>query len=226
MTISVVMAAYNAERYIAAALDSILAQTRKPDEIIVVDDGSTDATQTVLQSYKHNILQINLSHVGGSQAFNAGISAANGEFLAFLDADDLWEKEKLRNQCILLEKDFSLDAVFGHVAQFISEDVPLEIGRQFFIPPPMPGISKNAMLVRRTSFLRVGIFDAHASVSEFTIWYARASAMGFRVQIEPEIVALRRLHEANTGRLKRGEQQQETLLGLKQSLDLRRKKRP
>lgn len=223
MKISVVMAAYNAERYIGAALNSVLAQTRRADEIIVVNDGSTDATLEALESYQRDIKQINLKHAGASRAFNAGISAAQGEFLAFLDADDLWEQKKLERQCLSLEENPDLDAVFGSVVQFVSEDAPAFVARQFHLSGPQPGINKNGMLVRRASFLRLGYFDPNTSISEFTGWFARATATGFQIRVEPDVVAFRRLHEANTGRLRRAEQQQETLLGLKQALDLRRK---
>jgi glycosyltransferase involved in cell wall biosynthesis len=227
MKISVVMAAFNAERYVAAAIESILAQTRKADEIIVIDDGSTDRTFEVLTRYEDNItFLLRQDNTGPAIALNRAISAASGDMLAFLDADDLWAEEKLSLQAHDLEKNPELDAVFGYIKQFISEDVPPEIARTYLVPDPQPGISKIGMLIRRAAFDRIGRFDDSTSVSEFAGWYARAQAMGIRVRVENQIVAFRRLHESNSGRLKRAEQQQETLFGLTLGFVLRRKKRP
>lgn len=226
MKISVVMAAFNAERYVAAAIDSILAQTRKAEEIIVVDDGSTDRTFDVLSRYKNEITLLRQGNTGPATAFNRGIETASGDLLAFQDADDLWAENKLELQSRALAENPDLDAVFGYVKQFISEDVPPEIARTYLVPDPQPGISKIGMLIRRAAFDRTGGFDSNLTVLEFVGWYTRAQAMGIKVRVENQIVAFRRLHESNSGRLKRNEQQQETLLGLKQALDLRRKKRP
>src|SRR5581483_306102 len=104
MKISVVMAAFNAERYVAAAIESILAQTRKADEIIVIDDGSTDRTFEVLTRYEDNITLLRQDNTGPAIALNRAISAASGDMLAFLDADDLWAEEKLSLQAHNLEK--------------------------------------------------------------------------------------------------------------------------
>ena len=225
MKISAVMAAFNAERYVAAAIESILAQTRKADEIIVVDDGSTDRTAEVLARYADKITLLRQENRGPATAFNRGIAAASGNMLAFQDADDLWAENKLDLQSCTLAEDPDLDAVFGYIKQFVSEDVPPEIARNYLVPDPQPGISKIGMLIRRAAFDRTGGFDSNLAVLEFVDWYARAQALGIKVRVENQIVAFRRLHESNSGRLKRAEQQQETLLGLKQALDLRRKKR-
>ncbi|MHC5190567.1 MAG: glycosyltransferase family 2 protein, partial [Planctomycetota bacterium] len=84
MKISVVIPAYNAEKHIARAIDSVLAQTRPADEIIVVDDGSTDATAEVVRSYGEKVIFIQQENAGVSVARNAGIEAASGDWIAFL----------------------------------------------------------------------------------------------------------------------------------------------
>jgi glycosyltransferase involved in cell wall biosynthesis len=108
MTIAVVIPAYNAAGYIRRAIDSVLAQTRRPDEIIVVDDGSTDDTATVVQSYGSGVKLIRQANAGASAARNTGINAATSEWIAFLDGDDEWLPNKLQLQTELLERNRQL----------------------------------------------------------------------------------------------------------------------
>jgi len=104
MKISVVIPAYNAGKYIGRTIDSVLAQTRSADEIIVVDDGSTDNTADVIRRYGEKVKYIHQANAGASVARNTGIKAACGEWIAFLDGDDEWVSEKLRLQVEHLER--------------------------------------------------------------------------------------------------------------------------
>ncbi|MCF7954580.1 MAG: glycosyltransferase family 2 protein [Phycisphaerae bacterium] len=96
--VSAVVPAYNAEKHIARAIDSILKQSRPADEIIVVDDGSTDATAEVVKAYGDKVRYIYQENSGVSVARNTGIEAASGNWIAFLDGDDEWCGEKLELQ--------------------------------------------------------------------------------------------------------------------------------
>jgi glycosyltransferase involved in cell wall biosynthesis len=96
--VSVVITAYNASRYLPETLESALAQTHSQREIILVDDGSTDETSARIEPYLSHIRLIQREHRGLAAARNAGLRAANGEFIALLDADDLWLPEKLEVQ--------------------------------------------------------------------------------------------------------------------------------
>jgi glycosyltransferase involved in cell wall biosynthesis len=96
--VSIVIPAYNASAYIVEAIESVLAQTVSPAEIIVVDDGSTDNTAAVLEPYQNRIRYIYQENAGVSAARNRAIEAANGDFIAFLDADDVWHPQKLEFQ--------------------------------------------------------------------------------------------------------------------------------
>ena len=93
--ISCIVPVFNGERYLAEALDSILAQTWRPLEVIVVDDGSTDGTAHIAAGYGAEVSYIHQANAGPAAARNRGLDAARGEFIAFLDADDLWHKDKL-----------------------------------------------------------------------------------------------------------------------------------
>jgi glycosyltransferase involved in cell wall biosynthesis len=98
LKISAVIPAYNAEKYIARSINSVLNQTCPVDEIIVVDDGSTDSTAEVIKSYGRKVRYIHQQNAGVSAARNTGIQAATCEWVAFLDADDEWLPEKIERQ--------------------------------------------------------------------------------------------------------------------------------
>ena len=101
--VSTIIPTYNCAAYIAEALESILAQTYPDVEIIVVDDGSTDSTRQVLEPYRGRIIYLHQENQGESVARNRGIEAAGGEFIAFLDADDLWLPTKLERQVAAMD---------------------------------------------------------------------------------------------------------------------------
>lgn len=119
--VSVIIPAFNSEGSIIQAIDSVFAQTYMPIEVIVIDDGSTDNTAELVKDYKKNGLQrgklsdliyIYQQNSGPSRARNTGIKAVKGEYIAFLDADDLWMENKIKKQIQLFEKDPNLDIVF------------------------------------------------------------------------------------------------------------------
>ena len=226
MRISTLIPVYNAERYVAAALDSVLSQTLPPDEIIVVD-GSTDGTPDVLRNYAGQIRIICKENRGVAHALNAALDVATGDTLAFLDADDLWLPEKLRVQAAALSADDKLEAVFGMVQQFASPDLDPQDAQRYAIPAePQPGISKTALLIRRRAFDRIGYFGEEYGSADFIDWYARANVLGLVSRMLPDLVVMRRHHPGNLGRRLRSEQQSETLEILKRSLDMRRRRLP
>lgn len=217
------MAVYNAERYVAQALDSILAQTAPPDEIIAIDDGSSDGTPDVLRQFATRVRIIHQPNYGVSHALNVAITESTGDALAFLDCDDVWLPDKLKIQSAALSSEKELEAVFGFVQQFVSPDLNVEIAQKYIVPDaPQPGISKNSMLIHRRAFERIGRFNEQLATSDFVEWYARANVLGLRWRMLPELVALRRHHPNNAGRRLRSTQHDEILKALKHSLDLRR----
>jgi glycosyltransferase involved in cell wall biosynthesis len=222
MKISTIVPLYNTCAYIVEAIDSILAQTRPADEIIVVDDGSTDGGSELLAGYGAKVCVIRQAHAGGATALNRGISQATGDTIAFLDADDLWARDKLeRQQSMLLAKD-GVDGVFGLVQQFDQRDT---MGGAGFSREPQHGVSRISLLIRRAAFDRCGLFDESMRVAEFVPWYARANVLGLTTEMLDHVVAYRRIHPNNSGIVRRDQQQQESLLGLKKALDLRRQRR-
>src|SRR5215472_561278 len=96
--ISVIIPAYNHARFLTPAIESVLSQTMEPSEIVVVDDGSTDETSSVLGTFGRQIRVVRQKNQGVAAARNRGAELATGEYLAFLDADDLWLPRKLEMQ--------------------------------------------------------------------------------------------------------------------------------
>ncbi|AMN47457.1 hypothetical protein ACG33_10156 [Steroidobacter denitrificans] len=116
--VSVVVAAYNPGRYVEAAVRSVLEQSMPDLEIIVVDDGSTDNTAAVVESFMHDprVHLIRQKNAGQPRAKNAGLRAARGRFIAFCDADDLWVKDKLEKQLPAFDSDARIGVVYSQVA--------------------------------------------------------------------------------------------------------------
>jgi glycosyltransferase involved in cell wall biosynthesis len=223
MRISTIMPAHNSERYIAQALESVLSQSRPPDEIIVVDDGSTDGTLDALRPFSTEARIARQENRGIAHALNTGISLAIGDALAFLDCDDLWLPEKLSLQSAALSAEQDLEAVFGYVRQFLSPELSDEVGGSYSMPDdPQRGITKNALLIWRRSFNRIGPFDEQYRLADFVDWYARAHVLGLRWRMLPEVLVFRRQHRENAGRQMRADQHQEILHALKRSIDMRR----
>src|ERR1700678_803249 len=119
-TISVIIPTYNRADLIGQALESALAQTHPADEIIVVDDGSTDDTERVVAQYAGQVRYMRQVNAGPSAARNRGIQAASGDFIALLDSDDLWVKDRLERQLAALTLHPGLDFIFGLEAKFNS----------------------------------------------------------------------------------------------------------
>jgi glycosyltransferase involved in cell wall biosynthesis len=221
--VSVVMPCYNGERYLAEAIDSVLGQTYRPVELVVVDDGSTDGSRRIAQGYGDRIRWTQHDHSGISAARNRGIALASGEFLGFLDADDLWTADKLERQVGALRDDPALGMVSGEMEQFVSPELAdrLESRIQFVdgaVSVRIPG----SVLVRRSEFDRVGPFSTALTTGEFMDWVSRASAAGVKSAQLPGVVLRRRIHDANHGLLRK-DAQADYLKVVKAAMDRRRK---
>ena len=220
--ISAIVPCYNAERYVGDALRSILGQTYRPVEVLVVDDGSTDGSPAVIRSFGDAVRGCRQVNAGVGAARNRGVALARGSFLAFLDADDVWPRGKLARQMAAFADDPSLGVVGGHVAQFVSPELPEELRTRFAsLPQRVPARVPGAMLIRREEFERVGAFATDVVSGDTIDWILRATEAGVKVHVLPDIVLERRIHTANHGLLRR-DAQRDYLRVLKSALDRRR----
>lgn len=220
--VSVIIPVYNRDRYLSEAIDSVFAQNYPAIELIIVDDGSTDRSAKIAQRYLPNLRYHYQPNGGIGAARNMGIALSTGEFLAFLDSDDLWMPEKLSLQMLAFETDPELDAVFGYVKQFFSPEVDEQFRQRIHCSEePVAGFLSSMMLIRRFTLLQVGLFNTELKTGIDIDWYMRAMEQNLRMTLLPDVICLRRIHETNNGLLQ--PQLTERLHLLKAMLDRRRK---
>lgn len=220
--VSVIIPAYNAERYLADAITSVLKQSVGSPEIIVVDDGSTDHTAQVAKYFGSKVRFQTQPNAGAGAARNTGVRLAQGQFIGFHDADDLWEKDKLERQLSHFDQNADLDMIFGHVEQFISPELIDMLNAQTpALTEAIPGLYAGSMLIKREQFFRVGLFREDLKIGEFIDWYARAQDLDLNMLVLPQVVIKRRIHQTNQMRTKK-EHHQTYVRVLKAALDRRR----
>ncbi len=203
--ITCVVPVFNGERYLAETIDSILAQTHQPLEILVIDDGSTDATPTVVAGFGSRVQYVRQENVGEAAARTRGLSMAQTEFVAFIDADDLWHPEKLARQMQRLQERAKIDLCFTRFRNFWIPELRVEEQRYRGQPlsQAQSGWSTSTLLARRSVFTRFGNFTddrAYTPGSESMIWFLRAVKAGAAVEVLPDILMYRRLHSTNASR--------------------------
>ena len=201
-TISVIIPAYNYARYLPEAIDSALAQTYPLLEVIVVDDGSTDDTPAVLAAYGNRIRVIRQQNLGVSAARNAGISAARGEYVALLDADDVWQPAKIETQMALFDSDPSLGLVHCGAESFDEQGRTIHFWREGMqgrvaidilrLEPVIAAPSSNIVTPKRVAE-EVGGFDTRMSGTEDWDFSYRVAAR-YEIGFTPEPLVRYRIH--------------------------------
>lgn len=205
--VSVIVPTHNSARYLPEAIDSVLGQTYRDFEIIVVDDGSTDDTQEVLARYGDQIRVVRQRNQGSAAARNAGILAARGEFIAFLDADDLWLPQKLERQMPLFGERPEIGWVYSDYREFDESGLRTRsfFEREGLRPPPegwvLLALAKGCItwtttvVVRASCFQEAGLFDgAFPRAQDYDMWLRLAAR--FPVACVAEVLALYRRHPA------------------------------
>jgi len=217
--VSCVIAVFNGAPYLSQALTSVLGQSAGDPEVIVVDDGSTDATVDIVRRYADRVRYLRQPNSGQAQARNTGVARARGRFLAFLDADDLWCREKLERQLDAFAADPRLDYCVTAVENFVDPAGGLVVtGR----PATVPGFSAVSLLVRRDAFDRVGPFRVDLAHASDTEWFLRAAERELAGRLIPEVLVRRRLHAGSRSQ-QHGLQSQREYVGLvKAHLDRKR----
>lgn len=219
--VSCIVPVFNGAQYLREAVDSILAQTHRPLEMIVVDDGSSDDTPTILASYGSQLRSLWQPNGGMTSARSRGIEAARGVFLSFLDADDRWHPEKLARQVSRFNARPELGACVTHVQNFWAAELRDEAQRfrHHRVAAPLPGYIAQALMVRRDVFERVGPFDpmwVHANELD---WFLRAAERGILIELLPDVLTYRRIRRDSMSRLDGEASRDEHLLVIKRHLD-------
>ncbi len=178
--VSVIIPCYNGRAYVREAIDGALAQEGAEIEVIVVDDGSTDGTREIVEGYGDQIRRICQTNGGAGSARNGGISAAQGDYIAFLDCDDIWLPGKIRQQLAYFEERPNVGLVFTD-SEFFNEKGIL-VPSNKLVRPPAEGqvlkalfqdnfITTSSVMVRRDCFKKVGVFRKdYRNAQDYDLW--------------------------------------------------------
>jgi len=221
--VSAIIPVFNGAAFLADALESVRAQAVAPDEIVVVDDGSTDGSAEIASRHPGVSVVAHDANRGLPAARNTGLAAAVGDVIAFLDADDLWVPEKTGLQLDRLRHDPDVDIVVGHTQR--TRLVTRDDGTTAFEPwsEPELALSLGAALVRRRVFDVIGDFDESLPFTNDWDWFLRAREQGVSIAIHADVVQHYRRHDANmTQAVDDGNRY--TLLMLRKSLQRRRER--
>jgi glycosyltransferase involved in cell wall biosynthesis len=195
--VSVIMPIYNGERYLAASLASAEAQTYPHFEIVVINDGSTDACGEIAQTFPH-VRYWEQENQGIAAARNRAVSLARGELLAFLDDDDLWAPNKLELQVNYLKTHPEVSLVICNERLFFSDGFtsPIWLNHRL-MQSDHPGLVPGTWLLKKDIFLAVGELNPRFRISDDVDWFLRFRDAGFQYGIVKETLLFKRLHGGN-----------------------------
>ncbi len=195
---SVIIPVYNGKKFLEAAILSVLDQDFYPLEIIVVDDGSTDNTVEVIKKFGNKIRYYYQDHGGVASARNRGVALAKGEFISFIDADDLWFADKLKSQFNLFHENSDLGVVIGLLKKFqYSENDELNSSFESKNTKGEFALSLGCSLIRASVFEKAGNFDESMKFGEDIDWFLRVIEGGVKISVLNESIYLYRIHDNN-----------------------------
>jgi glycosyltransferase involved in cell wall biosynthesis len=196
--VSVVVPVFNGEQFLGEAIDSVLAQTYEPVQLIVVDDGSTDASAEVAEGYEGVAVVRHERNRGPAVARNRGIEKANGALITFLDADDLMKTERIEKQvaaidggadCVLALEEHLVEPGIEKPKQFTAKRAPISDREDLWVT--------GSLLATREAIERIGAYDESMPYSADTDYVLRAMETGLRVEMLDEKLTIRRFHGGN-----------------------------
>jgi glycosyltransferase involved in cell wall biosynthesis len=189
--VSVILPVHNRARWVAQAVSSVLSQTHRHFELLVIDDGSTDDTREVLESFGSRVKILKQTHAGAEAGRNLGLEHARGEFVAFIDSDDVWYSHRLSSQLPLFER-AEVGLVFGNAALVdYRQHPPLLLKRTFFdgVRPSRGHVMDDfargcfvpfsSVLVRRRCFAEAGGFKPGRIAADYLKWLEISAAWEF-----------------------------------------------
>ena len=195
--VSVVIPVFNGEKYLRETIETVLEQDYKPIEILVIDDGSTDQSASIARSFS----EVHYSHhenQGNARARNKGVQLARGEWIALLDQDDLWAKQKIRRHVEFHLKYPELQYTISHFKMFLSPGMERpKWCREELLTQGHADFSPSSLVCRKDLFRIVGTFDPALKSSSDADWFFRAKDLKVPMTVIPEILVYRRVHKAN-----------------------------
>jgi glycosyltransferase involved in cell wall biosynthesis len=227
-SVSVILAVKNGAKYLEESLQSVAAQDHPPCEILVVDDESTDETESIARKFESQGLRFIANHppLGIAGSRNLGIQMARGDLLAFTSHDDIWVPQKLRKQAERFAIRPDLDYCIALVRPFLDRGMtaPPAGFRPELIGADVPGHLIETLVARPRAFERAGNFDISFRQADDTEWYARARQSGLEMEMIDEVLVHKRLHaNSTTYSVTRAQQGRDEMLRIvKRSLERRR----
>lgn len=193
--VSVIIPTYNRQDLLFQAIESVLNQVYVNFEVLVIDNMSDDKTLERLKQVSDTRIKVLTEpRRGAAQARNTGISHARGNFLAFLDSDDLWVPTKLALQVTKIKELGKGNMVFAEYREFAGNKEIDVLQRT----DSKMSLSLITMLIGKEDFIRVGLFDPKLQAGEFLEWYARALDLAITTSTIEEVLSLRRIHVGNS----------------------------
>ncbi len=200
--VSCIVPAFNCARFLGEALDSIYAQTYRPIEVIVVDDGSTDDSADVAARYGQRLILVRQENGGPGAARNAGFRRAKGELIACLDADDHWHPRRIEAGVEALRREPGIDGCFVRGVNFWDDDSraqwALVAGQP--VTQPKRWHTFGSLLFRRGLIDSVGLIGSNLGMAEDIDWISRAEAAGHRFTDIDDVLCFHRVHQNNMTR--------------------------
>lgn len=210
MSISVVIPTHNRSHFISETLESVFAQTLQPDEVLVIDDGSTDDTAAIAESYAPRVRVFRRTNQRQAAARNFGVRQASSEWIAFLDDDDLWEPNKLERQMEELIRHPEADLCYTGRSLLVQRGDTTTIGKVVYAPSAKDirkalfegcAFFPSCVLIRRATYLEMNGFDPNFRVccEDYELWLKLLHA-GIKFAGCREPLLRYRLHETNTSK--------------------------
>jgi len=198
--VSCIIPVYNGEEFISEAIKSALHQSHPLLEIIVVDDGSTDATSRLVEAFKEaRIRYVVQSNAGCTDARNHGLRLAKGEFVSMLDADDIWEFEKTARQLERFSERPEVEACTTLMQNFWAAELQEEARSNPHLAVPQPGVASTFMC-RKEVVDRVGYLDPRYPDRDLQEWLLRLRESGGQYAVLEQVLVRRRVHANNMSR--------------------------
>jgi glycosyltransferase involved in cell wall biosynthesis len=193
--VTVYITCYNYGAYVDKAIQSVLSQTLQDFELIIIDDGSTDNTEQILQPYMDRIIYKYQQNGGPPVARNTGLDLATGEYIAFLDADDIWTNNKTAIQKAIFDENSGAEIVLGLYKKQRFETRKDLKGED---TEPEFQLLLGCTMAKRDVFSKIGRLDPELFLGDDTDWFMRAREAGIKIRVHRDLVMYQREHENNS----------------------------